>query len=64
MSNDSDRICDQPVSADRRAAAKIFLSLTAVQGHEVIVRMGERRREAAKDSAAVRKAAAGGGVAW
>ena len=67
MRDDIDGICERIGSAQGRAAARIFLSLTAADRHEVMVRMGERSRDAAKDSAAVeqavavKQASAGGG---
>ena len=68
MRDDIDRICERIEAAQRRDAARIFLSLSAAHRHEVIGRMGERSREAAKDAvaaeqaAAVKKAASGGGA--
>ena len=58
MRDDIDGICERIGSAQRRAAARIFLSLTAAHRHEVMVRMGERSRAAAKDSAEVEQAVA------
>ena len=61
MRNDIDRICERIWSAQSRDAARIFLSLTAFRRHEVMVRMGQRSREAAGGALAIKKAAAGGG---